>query len=258
MNTRDLRSGQWRQSLQIRIFGKEDLLFFGVFNKGLVACLPLVVFTFLPNSALAAFNLEQVRTWALELEPEMTVKLVVNDRVVKQVNRLLRNSSARFSLRQALARMEVDRELLAGLAKKHNIPPEMVAIALLESEYRNLAEVQSLSKKTAGIWQFTRGTAKNFGLQVSLEKDERLDVHLSADAAFRLLKAHHERFKEWNLVALTFNRGEGAIQKCIKASGVALEKIDAWDLAQGQKRDLQYLAKFTALILVIKRPGVLQ
>jgi membrane-bound lytic murein transglycosylase D len=118
--------------------------------------------------------------------------------------------------------------------------------------YKNLSEGQnSPSVKAAGLWQFISSTARNYGLKVDGQKDDRLDVALSTDAAMRYLQANHLRFKDWHLSALAYNMGETAVQKGINA----LETRDAWTLIrQGYEGDKDYLPRLMAAILIMRNP----
>jgi membrane-bound lytic murein transglycosylase D len=109
----------------------------------------------------------------------------------------------------------------------------------------------SQTNKSAGIWQFIPQTARNYGLRVDAQKDERLDMALLTDAAMRYLQANNLRFKDWQLALMAYNMGENAVQKAM----VDLDTRDAWTLIRnGREGDKDYLAKFMAAVLIMRNP----
>lgn len=68
---------------------------------------------------------------------------------------------------------------------------------------------------TAGLWQFSRQSARNFGLTVKKGNDERLDPLRSTDAMVRYLKSLHRDFGSWHLTAFAYAMGEGNLQRII-------------------------------------------
>jgi len=98
---------------------------------------------------------------------------------------------------------------------------------------------------------FIKSTARNYGLQVDDQVDERLNVDLLTDAAMRYLQSNYLRFKDWHLSALSYNIGENAVQEAIRRSG----SKDAWVLIRnGYENDRNYLPKLMAAILIMKNP----
>lgn len=72
---------------------------------------------------------------------------------------------------------------------------------------------------TAGLWQFGKQSAKNFGLTVKKGNDERLDIDKSSDAAIRYLKYLKKEFGNWYLADLAYAMGEGTLQRLIEKNG---------------------------------------
>ena len=150
-----------------------------------------------------------------------------------------------------MVRMSNYKNTVGESLKKYNIPSEIMAVPIVESGYQNLSESPGNSLKAAGVWQFIPQTARNYGLRVNQQIDERLDVTLLTDAAMRYLLANRLRFSDWHLSLLSFNMGENAVQKAIDALG----SRDAWTLIrQGYEGDKDYLAKVMAAMIIIKNP----
>lgn len=197
-------------------------------------------------------SMDQANTMAARAQAQTGFPVVVNDLVLKQLNRFIGTPEGREFMRDSLARMENHKTVVADYLQKYNVPLEIMAVPLIESGYQNLTEGQSGTQvKSAGLWQFIPSTARNYGLQVNRTKDERLDVALSTDAAMRYLQSNNLRFKDWSLSALAYNMGESAVQKGIDALG----SRDAWTLIRnGYEGDKDYLARLMAAILIIRNP----
>lgn len=201
-------------------------------------------------------SMAQANAMAVRVQSQTGFPVVVNDLVLKQLNRFIGTPDGREFMRDALARMENHKTVVAEYLRKYNVPIEIMAVPLIESGYQNLTEAQSGTPvKSAGLWQFIPSTARNYGLQVNRTKDERLDVAMSTDAAMRYLQSNNFRFKDWSLSALAYNMGENAVQKGIDALG----SRDAWTLIRnGYEGDRDYLARLMAAILIMRNPEAVE
>jgi len=96
------------------------------------------------------------------------------------------------------------------------IPEDFKYVAVIESNLMN-----SISpKKAVGFWQFMRPTAKEFGLEVNREIDERYNPIKATEAAARYLQKAYEKFGNWALVAASYDRGMGGMQRALEKQGV--------------------------------------
>jgi hypothetical protein len=201
-------------------------------------------------------NMAQAKAMAVRAQSETGFPVVVNDLVLKQLNRYIGTPEGREFMRDSLARMENYKTVIGDYLLKYGVPVEIMAVPIIESGYQNLTEGQSnTSMKAAGLWQFIPQTARNYGLRVDGQKDERLDVGLNTDAAMRYLQSNNLRFKDWHLSALAYNMGENAVQKGMDAVG----SRDAWTLIRnGYEGDKDYLPKLMAAILIMRNPDSVQ
>lgn len=200
-------------------------------------------------------NLAQARAMAVRAQSETGFPVVVNDLVLKQLNRYIGTPEGRELMRESLARMENYKIVIGDYLQKYGVPEEIMAVPIIESGYQNLTEQSNSSMKAAGLWQFIPQTARNYGLRVDSQKDERLDVALNTDAAMRYLQSNNLRFKDWHLSALAYNMGENAVQKGMDA----LRSRDAWTLIRnGYEGDKDYLPKLMAAILIMRNPESIQ
>ena len=210
------------------------------------------------GTAFASQSLVQDRRLSMSAAQEMAARvksesgfpIVVNDLVLKELNRYVGTPDGREYMRKALQRMENYRTLVDSKIRQYQVPSELAAIPIVESGYQNL-EPQHNPVRAAGVWQFIASTARNFGLRVDSEVDERMNPELETDAGMRYLKGNHLVFNDWLLSVLAYNLGENQVQKAIRATG----SRDAWAIVRaGYENDKSYLPRVMAAVLILKNP----
>lgn len=228
--------------------------------KGAIATMMLGLLSFATLSAKGLvedrhITLNQARKLALKAQSSSEIPIVVNHLVLEELNRYLGTPEGREFLKGAIARMKSYKSVIEEYLTVNSVPSEILALPIVESGYRNLTEEESnTGLKAAGLWQFIPSTARNFGLRVDKNIDERLDVPLASDASMRLLLANKIRFKDWWLSIMAYNMGSTAVQKGIDETG----SRDAWMLIRsGHEGDKNYLAKFMAAAIILKNPEIL-
>jgi hypothetical protein len=91
--------------------------------------------------------------------------------------------------------------------EEEGIPDDFKFVPAIEGAFKN-----DISPKSAvGFWQFRKDAAREFGLEVSRQVDERYDPIKSTKAASKYLRKAYEKFGSWTLVAASFNRGRSGI-----------------------------------------------
>jgi hypothetical protein len=95
------------------------------------------------------------------------------------------------------------------------IPPFFALIPYAESKFNPT----SRGYNTAGLWQFSPQSARNFGLRVKKGGDERLDIDRSTDAAIRYIKYLKKEFGSWYLADFAYAMGEGKLRRMIQRNG---------------------------------------
>lgn len=136
--------------------------------------------------------------------------------------------------------------VLAPILEKNGVPVDFVYLAAIESSLN----VRAYSRaNAAGLWQFLAATAKQYGLEVNDEVDERYHPEKSTVAACKYLKAGYKKYGHWATVAASYNAGMGRI------SG-ALEKqlVDnSYDLYLNEETS-RYVFRFLAMKMVLENP----
>jgi membrane-bound lytic murein transglycosylase D len=228
-------------------------------RKGRSVSVAVILALFMGATSYAAKGLVQDRRITLEQAQTMTLKaqsrsefpVVMNDLVLKELNQLLGTSDGREFMKAALERMERHRTSIESYIKKYNMPPELMAIPIIESGYKNLPERANSTVNSAGMWQFIRSTARNYGLKVDNHQDERMDVGLNTDAAMRYLQANYLRFKDWHLSVLAYNVGERTVQNAMDEHSTR----DAWELSRNMRGSGSfYLPRLMAAIIIMNNP----
>jgi membrane-bound lytic murein transglycosylase D len=87
------------------------------------------------------------------------------------------------------------------------IPTEIALLPLVESSFENRA---LSSAGAAGIWQFTRGTARLY-MTVSRKVDQRLNPETATRAAARLLRDNYNALGSWPLAITAYNHGRAGM-----------------------------------------------
>ena len=98
---------------------------------------------------------------------------------------------------------------------RHGLPQDLAYLPHVESSFNPKA----FSKfGAAGMWQFTRGTGKEF-LRIDYIIDERRDPIISADAAARLLKRNYRLLGSWPLALTAYNYGAAGMKRAVDQEG---------------------------------------
>ena len=105
-----------------------------------------------------------------------------------------------------------------SILAEHGIPDDMKYLAVAESA---LASTAVSSAKAKGLWQFMEGTAKEYGLEVNAQVDERMHTEKSTRAACRMLRSLYNKFGSWSAAAAAYNMGAGGLNRDQTAQQVA-------------------------------------
>lgn len=198
----------------------------------------------IPTFATHKISMRQAKSLANKASKDTDFPIEMNQEVLKHMNRFLATEGGRRHMRTCLKRMGKYRAVISRKLEKEKMPNELMAIPIVESGYQN---IHSPKQWGSGLWMFVKATAKSFGLRIDKKVDQRLNVKLSTDAAIKYLKGLNKRFNDWQLTLLAYNMGEFKVKKMMKQHG----SHDAWKMDNG------YLAKMTAVIIIMKNPDAL-
>lgn len=107
--------------------------------------------------------------------------------------------------------------IINSVFSKYDIPPALKYMAIVESNL-NTDTVCNRSGAT-GIWQLMSVTARELGLKITDDGDERLHIYKSSAAAAKYLKKLYAEFGDWLLVIAAYNSGPAKVTRAINLSG---------------------------------------
>ena len=96
------------------------------------------------------------------------------------------------------------------ILRENGLPEDLKYIMVIES---NLDPKSVSVAGAAGLWQFMKGTAQNYGLEISADVDERYNTEKATRAACKYLKESFRKYGDWMTVAASYNAGPAAVSK---------------------------------------------
>jgi len=133
--------------------------------------------------------------------------LIFNPTIERYVHAYLTHSGA---LRASFARSAPYRDEIIAALQAEGIPSDFIYLAFAESAFIVDGD---------GPWQFTRATARRFGLRINQYVDERRDPIRSSRMAAKYLSALHSLVGDWRLTVVGWNLGEGAVAGFVSKIG---------------------------------------
>tara|TARA_A100001011_G_scaffold90497_1_gene95072 strand:- start:17271 stop:18182 length:912 start_codon:yes stop_codon:yes gene_type:complete len=97
------------------------------------------------------------------------------------------------------------------ILKEEGVPEDFKFLAVIESGLENLRS----PKGAKGFWQLMPSTAKEYGLEVNNNVDERYHIEKSTRVACKYLLKAKERFGSWTIAAAAYNRGMYGIDRLL-------------------------------------------
>jgi hypothetical protein len=135
--------------------------------------------------------------------------------------------------------------LIEPLLKKYGIPDDFKYLAVAESGLEN----NSSPAGAAGFWHFLKSSAKEYGLEVNQNVDERYNLEKSTKVAAEYLKKSKKRFGTWTLAAAAYNAGNARIARNLKKQQVT----NYYDLLLNSETS-RYVFRIVALKEVLSNP----
>ncbi|HIP40358.1 MAG TPA: LysM peptidoglycan-binding domain-containing protein [Desulfocapsa sulfexigens] len=134
--------------------------------------------------------------------------------------------------------------------REAGLPEDLAYLAMIESGFTQRAYSRA---SAVGLWQFMKGTGKDYNLKIDRYVDERRHAEKSTKAAVAFLSDLYANFGDWHLAVAGYNAGAGKIRKGLRK----YKCNNFWSLAQHRYLRLEtkrYVPKLIAAILIAKNP----
>jgi membrane-bound lytic murein transglycosylase D len=128
---------------------------------------------------------------------------------------------------------------------KNGVPDDFKYLAVIESGLLNVVSPAG----ARGMWQFMPETAREKGMEVNENVDERYHLEKSTEAACKYLLAAKLKFGTWTLAAASYNGGMTGVTKQIDMQKVT----NYYDLLLTEETS-RYVFRILALKEIMKNP----
>lgn len=129
--------------------------------------------------------------------------------------------------------------------KEQGVPDDIKYLAVAESSLANAVS----GAKAEGVWQFVEPTAKEYGMEVSAEWDDRYDLRISTIAACKYLKQKQAKFNDWALACASYNAGEAGVRGRMRD-----QKCDNYWKLYTNNETSRYVYRIIAYKLIMENP----
>lgn len=137
--------------------------------------------------------------------------------------------------------------VMAPILKANGVPLDVLYLACVESTLNPRAYSPA---KAAGIWQFIAATARQYGLEVNDEVDERYNLEKATAAACRYLKKGLAKYGDWPSVMASFNAGMARITGELEKQGAD----NSFDLYLVEETS-RYVFRIMAMKTIMENPS---
>ncbi len=135
--------------------------------------------------------------------------------------------------------------IIEPILAKYGIPEDFKYMPLVESGLK-----AGISPKgAAGFWQFMPQTARDFGLRVNSDIDDRNNIQKSTVAAAKYIKSLYREFNSWTLAAAAYNVGEGRLKRQINT-----QNQDNYFKMKLNRETASYVYKLISMKEIIENP----
>ncbi len=135
--------------------------------------------------------------------------------------------------------------IIEPILQEYGVPDDFKYLAVIES---GLTQAVSPARAT-GFWQILKGTAREYGLEVNDNVDERYHIEKSTAVACKYLLQSKKKFGSWTLAAAAYNAGNGGINKRLNA-----QKVNSYyDILLGEETG-RYVFRIVALKEILGNP----
>lgn len=142
------------------------------------------------------FSGEEVPTFMADVQERLDKEMITNMNYHTNTTLVIKRANKVFPI-------------IEPILAKYGVPDDFKYLAVIESSLVNAVSPAG----ARGVWQFMPATAKEKGMEVSDEVDERYHLEKSTEAACKYLLSAKEKFGSWTLAAASYNGGMNGISK---------------------------------------------
>jgi hypothetical protein len=135
--------------------------------------------------------------------------------------------------------------VIEPILKEEGVPDDFKYLAVIESDLRNVTSPAGAK----GMWQMLKSAARENGLEVNDNVDERYHLEKATRAACSYLKIAKERLGSWTLAAAAYHAGNFGIEKRLKDQNVD----NYYDVLAGENTE-RYIPRIVAAKEILTHP----
>ncbi len=135
--------------------------------------------------------------------------------------------------------------LIEPILKQYGVPDDFKYIPVIESGFLNIGS----SAGARGYWQLVEATAKENGLEINEDIDERNHIEKSTIAACKFFKKAFQKFNSWPMVAASYNMGITGLSNQVQNQGTT-NFYDLWLNTETGR----YVFRIIAMKLIFENP----
>lgn len=191
----------------------------------------------IPDENLPVFTAGQTAAQVNAMSGAVAIKY--NPRIQEYINRFTSKRGRKY-ISKMLALSQLYFPIFEKILEEEGVPKELKYAAVVESAL--MPNVMSRAG-AVGLWQFMRGTGKQYGLEINSSVDERCGIFASTRASARYMRSLYEVYKDWLMVLAAYNCGPGNVNKAIVRSG----GTDFWSIYEHLPRETRrHIPKYIA------------
>ena len=134
---------------------------------------------------------------------------------------------------------------IEAILNEEGVPDDFKYLAVIESGLENARSPRGAK----GFWQLMPSTAREFGLEVNNNVDERYHVEKSTRVACKYLNKAKTKFGNWTLAAASFNRGIYGIEK-----ELLKQKVESYYDLLLNNETRRYIFRILAVKIIMSNP----
>lgn len=136
--------------------------------------------------------------------------------------------------------------IIEPILAENGVPDDFKYLSLIESSFMPRAQSPA---GAVGLWQFMRATAREYGLEVTHEVDERYHIEKSTEAACKYIKKMHDHYGNWTLAAAAYNAGRSGVNRQLERQ----KTQSYYDLLLGEETG-RYVFRILAAKEILSNP----